>query len=481
MPDSSSARSRRDLTISWQMPDPPVAPTSSHAFPAEASEMAADEASRAAESANAASPAAQGFIHHAFRHKLSRFTAWEPHPDWDEEAAEAFRIAASIYKRGVSTTDQEKRPKRSGRYTIEQIPLDNWAASVFPVFEGKAPFIVVDANVCRYWPLPMFAEAIVIHDVSEQKKQLSLVDTLLSQNAGEKRPWIIVGGGILCDTAAFAADLAGCPFTLVPTTLLAMADACVGGKTGVNFPPYGKNQLGRFAFPARVVCCPEFLGSLPARELRSGLAECIKHAILAGNEPLMERLLELGQVGRYGMIKRDLLTIINVKAQVVTKDPGEAGLRATLNLGHTLGHAIEALGQDMLSRSPGNDDAVINHGEAVYYGMVFTAILSERLTGLSSETKDRIIAACRTCLPSLGVPALLAGTGCKDPGDELLDALFAKISTDKKNTGARGTSNWVLLASLGRCATDEDGGYTIEVPHSHVIGAWPEFIETMTP
>ncbi|MCU1450923.1 MAG: aroB [Acidimicrobiales bacterium] len=168
---------------------------------------------------------------------------------------------------------------------------------------------------------------------------------------------VAVGGGVVTDTAGFAAAVyhRGVPWVAVPTTLLGQIDAAIGGKTGVNLPE-GKNLVGAFWQPSAVLCDTEVLETLPPREYRSGLGEMAKYHFLGG-EALVDCNLD-ERVAR----------CVAIKAEVVAADEREGGRRATLNYGHTLGHALETAGHYDL-----------RHGEAVAIGLVFAAVLAERL------------------------------------------------------------------------------------------------------
>jgi len=186
---------------------------------------------------------------------------------------------------------------------------------------------------------------------------------------------ITVGGGVVTDTGGFAAASyhRGVPVVHVPTTLLGQVDAAIGGKTGVNLPE-GKNLVGAFWQPAAVLCDTELLESLPPREYRSGLGELAKYAFLPGGEGLMDLPLD-ERVAR----------CVKIKADVVAADEREGGLRATLNYGHTLAHALETAGSYDL-----------RHGEAVAIGLVYAAELARLLGRIDSARVDehrRIVAA----------------------------------------------------------------------------------------
>lgn len=210
-------------------------------------------------------------------------------------------------------------------------------------------------------------------EVHKNWQTLNLIfDRLLEKACDRKTVLYALGGGVVGDMTGFAAAcyMRGVPFVQVPTTLLAQVDSSVGGKTAINHP-LGKNMIGAFYQPLRVVCDLSTLNTLPQRELSAGLAEVIKYgpihdmAFLHWIELNMDKLLTLDADALAHAVQRSC----EIKAQVVGQDEREAGLRAILNFGHTFGHAIEA----------GMGYGAWLHGEAVGAGMVMAAILSERL------------------------------------------------------------------------------------------------------
>jgi 5-deoxy-5-amino-3-dehydroquinate synthase len=195
----------------------------------------------------------------------------------------------------------------------------------------------------------------------ERAKDLETVEELCRQfsrwSLTRRDVVVAVGGGVVTDTAGFAAAVyhRGVQWVAVPTTLLGQIDAAIGGKTGVNLPE-GKNLVGAFWQPAAVLCDTEVLETLPPREYRSGLGEMAKYHFLGG-EALADSNLD-----------ERVAQCVAIKAEVVAGDEREGGRRATLNYGHTLGHALETAGRYDL-----------RHGEAVAIGLVFAAVLAERL------------------------------------------------------------------------------------------------------
>lgn len=257
--------------------------------------------------------------------------------------------------------------------------------------------------------------------------------------AGGKRDGRLVafGGGSVGDLGGFVAGcfLRGIELVNVATTLLAQVDAAIGGKTGVDLPG-GKNTVGLFHHPARVVLDPLFLTTLPTAELRSGLVEVVKMAFLL-DPPLLDlveetlpRLLAVDPDALGPVVERAAAA----KIAVVERDPTEQGDRKLLNFGHTLGHAIEsALGYEGL-----------RHGEAVGHGLLFALELSEE-RGLPKAQGDRL----RRVLGALGLPPL--------PGHLTADRLVELMKRDKK---ARETGlSWVLAAEVGRGEVVEGIGF----------------------
>ena len=205
----------------------------------------------------------------------------------------------------------------------------------------------------------------------------SIFDVLLQQGCDRKTVLFALGGGVVGDMTGFAAAcyMRGVPFVQVPTTLLAQVDSSVGGKTGINHP-LGKNMVGAFYQPQRVICDLDVLSTLPKREFSAGLAEVIKYGPIADMdffdwlERHMDDLMALDRSALTHAVRRSC----EIKAAVVGQDERESGLRAILNFGHTFGHAIEA----------GMGYGVWLHGEGVGAGMVMAAELSRRL-GLVDE------------------------------------------------------------------------------------------------
>ncbi len=251
----------------------------------------------------------------------------------------------------------------------------------------------------------------------EQHKTLGTVrgayDVMLGAKLERRSPVVALGGGVTGDTAGFVAAtyLRGVPFVQCPTTLLAMVDASVGGKVGVNVPQ-GKNLIGAFHQPVVVVIDPLVLRTLPPREVRCGLAECVKHAVIRDADLFdwtaehLDAILALDAAVLTELIARN----VAIKADVVMQDEKESGVRAHLNFGHTFAHAIEA------TRGYGQ----IEHGEAVALGMVAATRLAVDAGRCAPDVPDRL----GPLLERIGLPVRA------DLGP--VDTLMAAMRLDKK-------------------------------------------------
>jgi len=257
----------------------------------------------------------------------------------------------------------------------------------------------------------------------EQYKTLATVaglyDRFLAAGLERQNPVLSLGGGVTGDIAGFAAAsyLRGVPFVQIPTSLLAMVDASVGGKTGVDLPQ-GKNLVGAFKQPEMVLIDPLVLETLPSAEFRSGLAEVVKHGIIA-DEKLFEKL-------RAGEFTLDwmIAAAVQVKVSVVQEDPFEKGRRAVLNLGHTFGHAFETL-----------SDFQLRHGEGVAMGIACAARLAQSLGHCSPQTTERII----DTLAFLDLPT--------EPPQHSFERVWAAMGADKKKMA--GKLRFILPRAIG--------------------------------
>jgi 3-dehydroquinate synthase len=271
-----------------------------------------------------------------------------------------------------------------------------------------------------------------------------LTDQMLAKGYGRDSAVIALGGGVVGDLAGFVAAtfMRGIPVVHVPTTLVAMVDASIGGKTAVDTLA-GKNLVGVFHPPAAVLIDPQLLATLPLRELRAGFAEVVKHGVIADEAYLREVASGASELlsarGSPGDRMVSLIVrSVEIKAEVVSRDEREEGLRKVLNFGHTIGHAVEMVSGFSLL-----------HGEAVAIGMALESELAERIGLAQSGTA----ATVRKTLQAAGLPTTLP------PGFEA-DAVIEAMLSDKK--GRSGKTRFALPLRIGEMA-GADTGWTVSV------------------
>lgn len=333
--------------------------------------------------------------------------------------------------------------ERSYAITIEHRAISKLGAIIAAVRKPSAAVIVSNPTVARHYAetalesiraADIRAELILI-PAGERFKTLGTVkriyEMLLDMNIDRAGALIALGGGVVGDVVGFAAAtyMRGIDFYQVPTTLLAQVDASVGGKTGVDLPQ-GKNLVGAFYQPRAVVIDTATLATLPARELRSGLAEVVKHGIIydQGFFQYIDRHAADLLHRHEEALNEAVLRSVEIKRDVVQSDERESGLRAILNYGHTIGHAIEVV----------SGYGKYRHGEASAIGMVTEALVSE-----SEGHADRGLAS--------NVARVLAKLKLPTAMDESLETseLLRAIELDKKVVG--GTIRLALPTSIGRC------------------------------
>lgn len=271
----------------------------------------------------------------------------------------------------------------------------------------------------------------------EENKTLATVEQMyraFSERGMDRQSAVIaLGGGVLGDTAGFAAAtyLRGVPFVQAPTTLLAMADSSIGGKVGVD-TPFGKNLVGSFKQPNLVAMDTRCLDTLPAVEIQCGLAEMIKAALIQGGDDYIaiRALRDTGVPEGDGLLSL-LVNAIYLKRSVVQEDPEERGRRALLNLGHTFGHGIEAY-----------SGLKLKHGYAVSLGMVCALRLSHRLCLCEKILVEEVIATLR----SVGLPTSARDVAGLFSGWDI-DEIWRLMQTDKKKSAGR--LRFVLLSNPG--------------------------------
>jgi shikimate kinase / 3-dehydroquinate synthase len=293
-------------------------------------------------------------------------------------------------------------------------------------FMMQNPLIVTDEHVTKFHleKTQSTVQALgcqpncVIIPAGEEHKNLETVSYLwksfLEQGLDRKSTVIALGGGVIGDLVGFAAStyMRGIHWIGIPTTLLSMVDASLGGKTGFDLPE-GKNLIGSFYPPKLVLADPAFLLTLPERELRSGMAEVVKHGVISDPElfALCSRGLEWVKANLEEIVKRAMA----VKVKVIEEDPYERGFRAALNLGHTVGHAVELASKFSL-----------RHGEAISIGMVIEANYAER-TGFARKGLSNEIASV---LSKLGLPTSI-------PHQMQSEDILRAMRVDKKKNNAR--------------------------------------------
>jgi 3-dehydroquinate synthase len=256
-----------------------------------------------------------------------------------------------------------------------------------------------------------------------------LCDDLTLGGASRQDVVVALGGGVTGDLAGFVASicLRGLSLMQIPSSLLAMVDSSVGGKTGVNMP-VGKNLVGAFYQPGMVLIDPRLLETLPQPEYRSGMAEVIKHALIQPSTPLGGTdLLETLSTLDVDPLPRDAVAAllernVAIKHSVVQADERESGLRMILNFGHTAGHAIEA------------DGYRYRHGEAVALGLIVASRVAAALDRVERDYVTRV----ETLIERAGLPTRLEGAA---------DAVLGRLSRDKKNVD--GALHWILPRADG--------------------------------
>jgi shikimate kinase/3-dehydroquinate synthase len=292
-------------------------------------------------------------------------------------------------------------------------------SSVGPLYAERTAKSLRDAG---------YETTIITFPAGEANKTLESIQHIwsgfLQGGLDRKSTVVALGGGVTGDMAGFAAStfMRGIPWVGVPTSLLSMVDASLGGKTGIDLPE-GKNLVGAFHPPSLVLADPDLLTSLPDAELRSGLAEVVKHGIIS--DPGLFALCAAG----YESVKKNLAGIVGramaVKVAVIEADPYERGIRASLNLGHTVGHAVELVSEFKL-----------RHGEAIAIGTVVEARLAERLGLAESGLSEEIAVA----FADLGLPTQI-------PPGLPRDAILQAMKVDKKK--AAGVVKFALPVKIG--------------------------------
>ncbi|MEO2073522.1 MAG: 3-dehydroquinate synthase [Zunongwangia sp.] len=317
-------------------------------------------------------------------------------------------------------------------------------------------FILVDTNThehCLPGFLPKISTATTIEIIEiEAGEPFKNLDTCMgvwqtmSDLEGDRKSLMInLGGGVVTDLGGFVASTfkRGINYINVPTTLLAMVDASVGGKTGVDLGNL-KNQIGVISNAEMVIVDSDYLATLPSEEMRSGLAEILKHGLIA-DEAYWEKVGNLSELTLNDL--DDIIRVsVGIKAKVVAEDPYENGLRKTLNYGHTLGHAIESYCLTHTQKK------TLLHGEAVALGIILATYISKELKDFPSEKLDSI------------TKRIVELYGKVEFSKNDIDAIIDLMKYDKKNEA--GKINFVLLKDIGETKID------CQVPNNIIFDAF---------
>ncbi len=306
-------------------------------------------------------------------------------------------------------------------------------------YQDSKIFILVDDNTLKHCVSEFItqneqlrnAEILEINSGEENKTIdacIQIWKTLGDYKANRNSLLINLGGGVITDMGGFIASTykRGIDFINVPTTLLAQVDASVGGKTGVDFQDL-KNLIGVFNEAKGVFIYPNFLKTLDKRQMLSGYAEALKHALIM--DKAYWKILEEGMLSDVRNWESLISTSVKIKNDIVLTDPNEKNERKLLNFGHTIGHAIE-------SYALKNEGIILYHGEAVVVGMICEAYISNRVMGLSDEELQKIIKTMESLYSHFNF----------DASD--FHQLLGLMKNDKKNE--RGEINFTLISEIGK-------------------------------
>lgn len=303
--------------------------------------------------------------------------------------------------------------------------------------QNSAVFVLTDENTEKYC-LPLVRNAFsskftIPIQSGERNKNLKTCEQIwdaLTEKAADRKALLInLGGGVICDMGGFAATCykRGIDFVNIPTTLLAMADASVGGKTGIDFHNF-KNQIGLFSEAKEVLVCDEFLKTLNDRQLRSGLAEVIKHYLIADGLSFLD--FSRNRVTRPS--PESIKGTIAIKSKIVSEDPHEKNVRKKLNFGHTIGHALESYYL--------TTDAPLLHGEAVAYGMAIETYIAAFKSLIDEEKAGFVVHTLRSVFDLKPIQV------------SVINKVLALVVQDKKNEG--GMVRMSLINDIGSCKID---------------------------
>jgi 3-dehydroquinate synthase len=369
---------------------------------------------------------------------------------------------AEASKNGVLDTANCERQTALGHPVVVAAGAVDRVASYAQQWSPASRYAIIsDSNVAPLYAARVqtsFTEAGLAADVlsissgeihKTRETWATVTDELLTTGFRRDSVLVALGGGVICDLVGFVAAtfMRGIPVIHVPTTLMAMVDAAIGGKTGVDTPA-GKNLVGAFHWPAGVVVDPQVLATLPLRELQSGLAEVLKHGAIADKDYfglVVDALPELlsAELANDERLPTFIARSIEIKSSIVGGDPRETGLRKILNFGHTIGHAVEAA-----------SDYSLLHGEAIAIGMLAESVAAER-AGVTSEGTSQ----------SLKRAVIAAGLPARHPSEITVERILQVATTDKKMR--RGMLEFAVPRRIGEMAGAESG-WTVHLPDTLV-------------
>ncbi|MFH1586478.1 MAG: 3-dehydroquinate synthase [Candidatus Diapherotrites archaeon] len=358
-----------------------------------------------------------------------------------------------------------KRQDNSYNIYIENNAFSKIAGDLKKKSIGNRYAVITDSNVKRIFGKQLMKNlkhkrldaCIIDFPAGERNKRLktigSIQERMLANGLDRKSAVIALGGGVAGDVAGFAAAsyMRGIPFIQLPTTLLAMVDSSVGGKVGVDLPS-GKNSSGAFRQPEAVYIHLNALKSLPEREMRNGMAEVVKHSVMADKKlfSYLERNVN-GIMGKdIKILGRVIKRNCEIKGRIVEKDELEENLRKTVNYGHTIGHALEVL----------TNYRKYSHGEAIAIGMNAAALISEKMGLMNSGDVERQ----RLLLERIGLPT-------KIPKNISNARILGELKKDKK--ARNGVAKFVLPKRIGKMHSIK-GDYALDVPREIISGALSE-------
>jgi len=311
-------------------------------------------------------------------------------------------------------------------------------SNIYPIYGKKLE------NIFKESKLNVLSKIIPAGEESKSRLMKAEIEDFLIENNCDRNTCIIaLGGGVIGDISGFIAStyMRGIPYIQIPTTLLAMADSSIGGKTAINIPA-GKNLIGNFYQAKKVYIDISLLETLPIRQLKSGIAEIIKIAVIkdASLFKLLEENVDKILSKDLNIIKEIILKNASLKASIISEDEKESGIRSILNFGHNIGHAIESLMMPELT-----------HGEAIAIGMIYEAKLSKHL---SSEDSIRLY----NCIKAYSLPLSIPKSLSKED-------ILNQILKDKKNLN--GKSRYILLDSIGKVF--KENFYTHEISKENLL------------